>query len=242
MNYFWYTEEIIPDGLGFPLFGSFHLMWLAASAVLTIVCCLIYGKLDARKRSVFRKSIALMLISDELFKLIPMFFMGTFLVKYLPFHLCSVNLFLIAWHAWRPNKALDNFLYTVCIPGAVAAMLFCTWTELPVWNYIVFHSFTVHTLLILYPVVLTVCGDIRPDVKEVPKSLFLLVCLAGVALVLNLTWDTNFMFLMESDKGNPLEWFQNAWGDHRLGFPVLIAAVVFVMHAPLVIWRKCKKR
>lgn len=242
MKYFWYTEEVIPEGLGFPLFGGYHLAWLIACVAVIGICCVAYRKMDNRKRSVFRKCIALMLIADELFKLIPMFFMGTFLVKYLPFHLCSVNLFLIAWHAWRPNKALDNFLYTVCIPGAVAAMLFCTWTDLPVWNYMVLHSFTVHTLLILYPVVLTVCGDIKPDVREVPKSLILLAGLACVALVVNLMWDTNFMFLMKPDKGNPLAWFEQVWGDHRLGFPVLIAAVVFVMHVPLILWRKRNKQ
>lgn len=242
MEYFWYTEEIIPDGLGFSHFDGFHLSWLAAGAIAILISCLVYRKLDAKKRSIFRKTIAVLLIADELFKLIPMFFMGTFMVKYLPFHLCSVNLFVIAWHAWKPNKTMDNFLYTVCIPGALAAMLFCTWTELPVRNYIVIHSFTVHILLILYPVVLTSAGEIKPELREVPKSLLLLMGLACVALVLNLLWDTNFMFLMRSDKGNPLEWFKNAWGDHRLGFPVLIAAVIVLMHAPIQICRKLKKR
>lgn len=241
MNYFWYTEEIIPEGMGFSLFDGFHLSWLAAGVAAIVICCLAYRKLDTQKRSIFRKTVAVLLIIDELFKQIPMFFMGTFMLKYLPFHLCSVNIFVIAWHAWRPNKTIDNFLYTVCIPAATAAMLFCNWTELPAWNYSVIHSFTVHILLILYPVVLTAAGEIKPELKEIPKSLLLLAGLACVALVLNLMWDTNFMFLMYSDKGNPLEWFEKAWGDHRLGFPVLITAVVAVMHAPWIIARKVKQ-
>lgn len=241
MEYFWYTEEIIPEGLGFSHFDGLHLSWLAAGLIAIVLSCLVYRKLDAKKRSIFRKTIAALLIADELFKLIPMFFMGTFMVKYLPFHLCSVNLFVIAYHAWKPNRTMDNFLYTVCIPGALAAMLFCTWVELPAMNYMVFHSFTVHILLILYPVVLTSAGEIKPELKEVPKTLLLLLGLAAVALVLNLLWDTNFMFLMYSDKGNPLEWFEHAWGDHRLGFPVLIAAVIVLMHTPVQIWRKLKK-
>ena len=162
MNYFWHTEETIPSGLGFSHFDGFHMAWLLAGTVIIVLCCFLYRKLDDRRRSIFRKTVAVLLIADELFKLIPMFICGTFLVKYLPFHLCSINLFLIAWHAWKPNKTLDNFLYTVCIPGAVAAMLFCTWTEMPPWNYILLHSFTVHILLILYPVVLTSAGDIKP--------------------------------------------------------------------------------
>lgn len=241
MEYFWYTQEIIPEGMGFSHFDGFHLSWLGAGIAVIVAACFLYRRLGTDGRSRFRKTVALLLIADELFKLIPMFFMGTFHVKYLPFHLCSINLFVIAWHAWRPNKTLDNFLYTVCIPGAAAAMLFCTWTPLPAWNYMVLHSFTVHILLILYPVVLTAAGEIKPELREVPKSLLVLAGLACVALVLNLLWDTNFMFLMYAEEGNPLLIFENLWGDHRLGFPVLITAVVAVMHAPWVIRRKTKK-
>lgn len=241
MEYFWCTSETIPKGVGFSHFDGFHLAWLAAGVIVICICCFLYRKLKDRGRSTFRKTIAALLIADELFKLIPMLIMGTFLVNYLPFQLCSINLFVIAWHAWKPNKTLDNFLYTVCIPGAVAALLFPTWTKLPALNYMCIHSFTVHILLVLYPVVLTAAGEIRPEVKEVPKSLVLLAALACLALVLNLLWDTNFMFLMRADKGNPLYWFGQNWGSHLLGFPVIIAAVIFVMHAPWAIYRKLKK-
>lgn len=242
MDYFWYTQEIIPAGMGFSHFDSFHLTWLAVGIAVILISCLIYRRLSEKGRSVFRKTVAVLLIADELFKLIPMFFMGTFDVKYLPFHLCSINLFVIGWHAWKPNRTMDNFLYTVCIPGALAAMLFCTWTDLPAMNYMVIHSFTVHILLILYPVVLTSAGEIKPELREVPKSLLLLAALACVALVLNLMWDTNFMFLMYAEEGNPLLLFENLWGDHRWGFPVLITAVIIVMHTPWAVYRKVKKK
>ncbi len=243
MEYFWYTEEIIPEGLGFSLYDSFHLSWLAFALAVIVLGSLLYRKLGRGGRSVFRKTVAVLLIADESFKLIPMLILGTFHVKYLPFHLCSINLFLIAYHAWKPNRTIDNFLYTVCIPGAVAAMLFCSWTEMPPLNYMLIHSFTVHTLLILYPVMLTAAGEIKPELREVPKMLLLLCGLGCVALILNLMWEgTNFMFLMEADKGNPLEMFEKMWGDHRLGFPILIALVIAIMHGPIVIKNKLKMR
>lgn len=104
------------------------------------------------------------------------------------------------------------------------------------------HSFTVHILLVLYPTVLTVCGDIRPHVKEVPKCLLLLAALAALALALNLLWETNFMFLMRADKGNPLCWFRDHWGNHLLGFPVIIAAVIVILYTPLEVYRRRKKK
>ncbi len=242
MKHFWCTSDTIPDGLGFSHFSAPHLLWLAALVAICVVCGFAYRRLDAVGRGRMRKAVALLLVADELFKLIPMLIMDVFHVKYLPFQLCSINIFLIVWHAWKPGKTVGSFLYTVCIPGAVAAMLFPTWTKLPQWNYMLIHSFLAHILLILYPVMLTAAGEIRPRLREVPKCLALLLGLAGVALVLNLLWDTNFMFLMEADDGNPLVIFERLWGSHLLGFPVIIAGVIFVMYAPIEIYHAVRKR
>ena len=241
MENFWHTSDTIPGGFGFSHFDAFHISWLLAGVLVIGICCLAYRRMDRQGRGCFRKAIALLLIADELFKLIPMLILGRFRVEYLPFQLCSINLFVIGLHAWKPSKLLDNFLYTVCIPGAVAAMLFPTWTKLPPMNYMLIHSFTVHIMLILYPVVLTAAGEIQSRLRDLPKSLVLLAAFAALALVLNLCWDTNFMFLMDASKGNPLYWFKINWGSHLLGFPVLIAAVIFVMYGPPELYRKFKK-
>lgn len=242
MEYFWYTSEVIPEGLGFAHFSVFHIGWLAAGALLILLFCLLYRKMEGSGRSVWRKVIASLLIADELFKLIPMLITGRFEPSYLPFHLCSVNLFLIAWHACKPSRLLDNFLYTICIPGAVAALLFPSWTSLPMANYMVIHSFTVHILLVMYPVVLTAAGEIKPNIKLLPKLLLMLGVLACVALAVNLIFGTNFMFLTEAEPGNPLYLFEQMWGSHLLGFPVLITAVLAVMYAPWLIYGAVKKK
>ena len=242
MEYFWYTSDNIPKGLGFSHFGGLHLAWLAAFVVITVLSCFSYRRMGQKGRGILKKTAACLLIADELFKLIPMLILGTFRVAYLPFQLCSMNIFLIVYHAWKPGKLLDNFLYAVCIPGALAALLFPTWTKLPAVNYMCIHSFTVHILLAMYPIVLTAAGEIQPQLKELPKSLLLLVVLACFALVLNLLWGTNFMFLMRADKGNPLYWFGQHWGSHLLGFPVIIAAVAVALYTPWEVLRKIKKR
>lgn len=242
MEYFWYTSDTIPKGLGFSHFGTLHLITLAIAAVILLASCLCYRNLGQKGRGVWRKTVALLLVADELFMSIPMMVMGIFHVKYLPFQLCSINIFLILWHAWKPNKTLGNFLYTVCIPGALAALITPTWTKLPWLNYMFFHSTSAHILLIMYPLTLTVCGEIKPRLKQVPKSLLLLLALAGLALVLNLFLDTNFMFLMSVTKSNPLYFFQELWGSHLLGFPVIIAGVVLVMYAPIEIYYKVRRK
>ena len=173
-----------------------------------------------------RRRVSALLIADELLKIIVLSAIGYYDASYLPLHLCSINIFLIAIHAHKPSKALDNFLYTVCIPGAMAALLFPTWTALPFANFMHLHSFTVHTLLAAYPIVLAVGGDIHPDIQALPRSIALLLGMSVIALIANLCFDTNFMFLMYVEGTNPLGFFEQLWGNHLYGYPVLIAAVI----------------
>lgn len=241
VEHFWETVEVIPEGIGFSHYGTLHLCWLAAFLVLTAGNCVLYRRLGEKGRKIWRIAVAALLVLDEVYKQIPLFINGLFTLEYLPLHLCSINIFVIAFHAIKPAKTVGNFLYTVCIPGAMAALLFPTWNALPGANYMLIHSFTVHILLAMYPVVLTVAGEIKPELKELPKALLLLVGLAAVALVCNLLMDANFMFLMYAEPGNPLYLFKEMWGSHLLGFPVIIAGVLLVMHTPWVVARKLKK-
>jgi len=241
MSYFWDTVETVPEGVGFSHYDGVHVTWIAALITVCMAGSLLYRRLGQGGRRNMRGSIAALLLLDEVWKLIGLISFGNYLADYLPLHLCSVNIFLIAWHCVRPGKGLDNFLYTVCIPGALAAMLFPTWTALPPANFMHLHSFTVHILLVLYPVALTAGGDIKPDIRELPKSLGILVVLAAIAWVINTVLGTNFFFLDHADPGNPLYLFEQAFGSHLLGFPVIILGVLLVMHAPWLLYRRMRK-
>ena len=241
MHDFLQTVETIEPGRGFSLFGKLHLLWLAAFVLITVLCCLWYRKLSREGRKRWRRWVAALLLADEVFKMIVLFAGGNYLWTYLPLHLCSINIFLVAWHAVKPSKLLGLFLYTVCIPGALAALLFPSWASLPLSSGIHIHSFTVHILLALYPIVLTAAGEIRPDVKQMPRCMLLLVCMAIPIYGLNLLLDTNFMFLMYAEPGNPLYIFEQLWGSHLLGFPVIIAGVLLVMYLPWELLRRKKR-
>lgn len=241
MTYFLETSDTIGDGLGFQHFGPIHLCWLAAAAVIIAANCILYRKLSPAGQDRWKKVSALLIIANELFKHTMLLIGGNFTPSYLPLHLCSINIFLIAIHAWHPTEMLSNFLFTVCIPGAMAALLFPSWTKLPVLNFMHLHSSTIHIQLVMYPMVLAVSGVLKPSARGIPKCLGLLVLLAGVALVANLVFDTNFMFLMEAEKGNPLYAFEQIFGSHLVGFPILITAVLVVMYVPMELYRKQKR-
>ena len=228
MEHFWDTIETIGAGYGFSLFGARHLATLALFVGFAALSCKLYKEADEKKRAGPRKLFALLLLADEAFKQIGLQIGGNFDASYLPLHLCSINIFLIALHAWRPSEALDNFLYYICIPAATAALLFPTWTSLPA------HSTSVHILLAVYPMMLFAARDIRPSAKGIGKSLLLLLMMAVPIYAVNCLLDTNFMFLMYAPDGNPLAWFRDRFGSHWIGFPVLLAAVGGVMYLPVL--------
>ena len=124
VEHFWDTVDTIGEGFGFSLFGARHLVTLALYIGFAVLSCKLYKAADEKKRAQLRGLFAVLLLADEAFKQIGLQIGGNFNWDYLPLHLCSINICLIALYAWKPSRLLDNFLYFICIPAATAALLF----------------------------------------------------------------------------------------------------------------------
>jgi len=239
---FFATKETVPEGVGFTTFGSTHLIWLAVIAVFWIAAISIYRKLNHKNRNIMRISLGALIVLNEIVKDTVAVVTGTFDAGLLPFHLCGINILLIGFDIFKQTKAVRNFLYYFCIPGALLALLFPNWTVLPCMNFSHIHSFTIHGLLVLYPLLLVCSREVVPDIKTMPKCILLLIAMAIPIYFVNLAFDTNFMFLMEPETGNPLGLFEKYMGSHLWGFPILLPIVMFIMYIPLLVASKCKKK
>ncbi|MBQ3093954.1 MAG: YwaF family protein [Clostridia bacterium] len=237
---FFITKENIPEGIGFEAFGLLHLVWLFAGLLFWVAMCLFYRRLNERKRKVMLTVLGSCIFWLEMAKNVTLVLLGEFSYGYLPFHLCGINILLIAFDVIKPTKVVRSFLYYFCIPGAMLALLFPNWTQMPFWNFFHLHSFLIHILLVAYPLLLVTTDQVAADIKSAAKSVLLLVALAIPVYGLNLLWDTNFMFLMKPDSGNPLAFFETLLGSHLWGFPILLPIVVLVMYIPLFIAKKRK--
>jgi len=238
---FFVTKDTIPEGVGFSTFGPMHLIWLAAIVLCIITAAIVYKRLDDQKRKIMRvvigSAILLLEISKDIFHGI----VGEFGVGYLPLHLCGINILLIGFDLFIQNNIVRNFLYYFSIAGASLALLFPNWTSLPCWNFSCIHSFSIHGLLVMYPILLVAGGEVKPDLKTMPKCILLLIGMAIPIYFVNLAFDTNFMFLMRPDKGNPLEMFEQLLGNHLWGFPILLPIVMLAMYLPILLVNKLKK-
>lgn len=232
-------NETIPQGLGWSLFSPGHLLWLAAIAAGIALCCRRYRRLDDRGQRRFRGVLSALLLADELLKVLVLACTGQYTAEYLPLHLCSINIFTSLWYTLRPNRAAGSILYYLSLPGAAIALLSPTWTALPFLNLMSFHSFSVHALLMLYPLLLLTSGQLRPRPRSLAAPAVFMVCAAPVIYWLNTRLGTNFMFL-NGDANNPvLIAIDAALGTryHILGMFLIMVALWAVMTLPWVVRR-----
>lgn len=239
---FFVTSDHIPEGVGFQTFGLTHILWLLAGFVFCVATCIFYRRLSADKRKTALTVLGVYIFLQEMAKNLVLIILGEFSWGYLPFHLCGINILLIAFDTVKQTKTVRSFLYYFAIPGALLALLFPNWTKMPVWNFFHMHSFTIHILLVLYPMLLVTTNQVSTDLKSALKGVVLLVAMAIPVYGLNRLWGTNFMFLMKPDSGNPLEFFEKLLGSHLWGFPILLPIVILVMYLPVRIFKKRKKR
>ena len=245
MEYFWWTDGTLvknkkPKNFGFSHFDATHIFWLVMLVLTLGICSYFYRKCGEKGRRRFRFAVAGLIFLDEIAKWIMLFATDQWTVNYFPLQLCTINIFIIAIHLIKPYKSLDNFLYMICIPAAIAALLFPSWTRQPILNFMHIHSSTIHILLALYPTMLTVGGDIKPRARHIWKSLLLLVGLAVPAFIVNEICGTNYMFLAKATF--PLTIFEDLLGNYLWGFPILIALVLIVMYVPIEIYRYVIKK
>ncbi|MDO4489401.1 MAG: YwaF family protein [Eubacteriales bacterium] len=204
---FWLTKTSVLNMLGedyivWRQFGLTHLCWLTLLAALIILVIKFYPQLTPEKKRRVQVVLVCLMVADELFKDIPALITGQFEWEFLPFHLCSVNLFISVLHAIKPGRKTSVLLTCCGLPAALAAMLFPNWTSLPVWNYMHLHSSTVHIMLILMPVIILADG-FRPCIKDVPLIAGYIIALACLDKALNTVLGTNFMFLTHNEN-NPM--------------------------------------
>lgn len=109
VEHFWDTVDTIGEGFGFSLFGARHLVTLALYIGFAALSCKLYKAADEKKRAQLRGLFAVLLLADEAFKQIGLQIGGNFNWDYLPLHLCSINIFLIAAVRMEAEQAARQF-------------------------------------------------------------------------------------------------------------------------------------
>ena len=234
MDFFFATEERLPPGLGFELFGVEHLCALLCCAALGALLCAAYRRSGPKGRVRLRHALGWAVFACELLKDGNLIAQGVFGLGYLPLHLCGLAVFFTLFHSLRPGETVGNFLYACCMPGAAFALVFPDWTAYPILSYHALVGFLVHALLVAYPLMLVLGGDLRPRARYLPRCFGILLALAVPIYLFDRAFNVNYMFLVLPAPGSPLEWFAALLGvpGYLLGYLPMLAVVWLLLYLP----------
>ena len=234
-GFFAFLEDIGTPGDGFALMGGVHLTMLCGLAVLTAVLCIYYKRLDGRRRDAMRKTIVIIICALEAAKQLSFpLIQGRYWLDQLPLHLCGLSIAIELVHAFYPNKTTQEILYSLCLPGTVAALLFSNWSMYPLSNFYCLQSFFIHTLHVTFPLMLLIAGEMRPRAGQLWRVALFLAIVAPPIYILNKQIDTNFFFINAGSVGSPLEVFVEWLGSPGFLLPYagLVAMIWLFMYLP----------
>lgn len=242
-SYFLTPERKLPAGVGFRPLGAAHLGMLAGLGVLVFAVVLAGCRMSRAGRLRLLRGLSLGMVAMELLKDFVLALQGAFSVGYLPLHLCSMGMFLCLFWAYRPEwDGAGQCLYSLCLSGGVAALLFPDWSRMPLWHFQSLHSFVYHALLVAVPLTAVCSGMVRPRVSKVWKPMVFLLLAAGPVYGFDRLFGTNFMFLRYPVAGTPLELCARFPGGYLLGYGLLAAAVLVLLNLPFTLWAWGKHR
>ncbi len=223
-----------PDG-GFGLFSAAHLAVLCGIILLCAVCIIRLRRSSAatqRRAALLLSGTALLL---EIIRVSVFCITGCMNIGLLPLHLCGLAVYLCVIFSWIPADWLGQTLYALCLPGACAALLFPDWSCYALSSFVSVTSFAIHTSVVLYILLQTACGAIRPRLRAIYKPIaFLCVVVPPIALF-NRTFGTNYMFLQTPSAGSPLVLLYELAGERYIGYLLLYAIVIGIVMTAMLL-------
>lgn len=217
----------------FAKFGPEHLIWLIIAGILVFLMCSLYNKMKINAKKRTKRTLAFCGLASELYRAAGLLCQGKYGADTLPLHLCAIAVYLCVYHSVAGGKLLGQFLYWLCLPGAVLALLFPCWSAYGVLHYMTVTGFLCHICPVAYVLMLLRAGELEPRAESAGKCFLLLLGLAVPVQLFNLRFGTNYMFLAQAAPGTPMEWLAGSgkYG-HLLCFPPMLALCWSLMYFP----------
>ncbi|WP_034452712.1 YwaF family protein [Butyrivibrio sp. AE2032] len=237
LDYFWKQQDDIPAGMGYPLFGTAHLLSVFITLILVVFLILAIHKLEEKKQKNFLKMLPVLMLGMEVFKDAFLVSVHRFGIGYLPLHICSIGIFVFLLREWLPwalaKDVFGEIAFIIIMPASIAALLFADWTVYyPVLNFMNIYSYIWHGLLVLYPILLKLRGDIQPSIRHIHYCLLFLLVVVPPIYVFDKHFGCNYFFVNWPIPGTPLSWMASFMGNpgYLLGYAGLTLAVILLMY------------
>jgi hypothetical integral membrane protein (TIGR02206 family) len=184
------------SGEPFVLFGTWHLFALGLIVVVNIIMVIWGRKATENSRRTFRWVLAGILLVDEALWHLWNITTGQWSVQTtLPFHLCSVFVFLSAFMLIKKSYGVYEYAYFLGIAGATQALLT---PDAGMYGFPHFRAFQVmisHGAIVTAAVYMTLVEGFRPTWQSLRRILIGGNLYMAAIFVLNLLIGSNYLFI-----------------------------------------------
>lgn len=100
------------------------------------------------------------------------------------------------------------------------------------FHYMTIHGFIYHALIILYPWLLFVSGNVRPRTKHIWQPVLFLCCIVPPVYLFNKKFDSNYMFINYPPANTPLKVLADQIGNpgYLLGYAIFIFFMILILY------------
>lgn len=246
------------DPNGFAIFSLPHIFMLILIAAACVVVSYFYRR--SYKKSIADQSaflngkpyrhpaalaVGIIIFAGDIFHYIYLAVSGMLDLYMLPLHLCGMSVYVVFIHCLCVKDSPGQLLYALFLPGGSCALLFPDWGYLPFFSYFSMRCFIMHGLVVMYIIMQTAAGVIRPKLSSIWKPVLFLCIISPLVLWLNSRIEANYMFLSFPANGSPLEFLYSlADGSHGMYlfyFGILAIVGMTIMYLPFAIYHAVNK-
>lgn len=238
-EYFTYWDDLPADS-GFSLYSATHIAWLTVIFVCVCFGTFIYIRKTENVRRRIRYVLAGVLTAMELYKDTVLTVTGHMELQYLPLQLCGLAIIVEVCYLLVANATgmeafrifLGEVMCVICMPGALAALLFPDWTRYPVINFMSLHSFIIHGLLVLVPFAVMAGREHTVSIRRCFMPAGYLICVSFLVNIVNIAADCNFMFLRHPSHNSPFEavYLNYGYGCYMLVYALVVVLVIAIIY------------
>ncbi len=184
------------QGAPFTIFGRLHLVTLAVLALIGTGVLILGRRDDPRTRRALRYGMASLLWGNEIIWHWWHWRSGLwYLETMLPFHLCTVMVWLSGWMLLRRDRRVYPFVYLLGAGGALQTLATPDLSIYSFPHYRYFAMFLSHGLIVLSALYMTIVEGFRPTWQDVRRVILWGNVYAVAVFFVNLQLGSNYLFI-----------------------------------------------
>jgi hypothetical integral membrane protein (TIGR02206 family) len=230
-------------GPGFKLFGMAHLTALGIIFLVILFLIFLRKLKNESLNKGFRYTIAVLLILQEISYHLWNIYIGEWtLQKMLPFHICSVFVWLCAYMLITGNRQIYIFAYFLGISGAVQALMTPDIADYGFPHYRFFHIFSSHGAIIISTLYMTIVERYRPTFRSIGKVFIWLNIYSVIVFFINWLIGSNYLYVTRKPDTASLFDLLGPWPVYILAAEGVALIMFLILYLPFAISNIFRKR